>query len=906
MAAYRHLDCESDSDDIPDNWEDELSDDNEVDLTPEIENGHTVCSVDKPDNWRKYLHKHRKIRQLPKVLQDAKARLYIEPKTKKPNKKDQKDQDGTAVPQIDKRFDGWQRDMAQALIDGHHVILDVTTSCGKTWAVRNTLAELVLRNDSTAIIVTPNWEILQENIRGLLTDNRKTYQRPGKTITGFQTRKINYVSDKHTPSCQILCMTAENVTSFMSASANKEFIDKLAYVVLDEVHTDDVTHALWRLCLIPPGVQFVLLSATIGNTDWLSTELHKYRPDKTTHVIQWHIRPIPLQRGVFPSSLLLSDGGARITADKSNLLFSPNPNDPTDRDISVLEGFGQNGTIGPDTGNTENPKSEDVRVEKEVKGRGKEGKAKEAKPKEKVKSKKEQIIEANLKAKGVKPQKDSEPDRTDRFKFGQKMVNNLGEDGYNKLKDHIETIIDHSLDLDAVSSEKVPATVLSMLQYVHSAGLGPGLFFSSDPSAVVILVKKILGLLQNLEDQDKDVRRQIKEVDRALKEARRKRDDSPERRHVNNEDDFKKLNMVEIPSLPDKWRFTIFTETIPKKTPGWIVDLLKYGIGIYTYSMSGWLKEIMFEWFAQRKLAFIFCDRSLSLGINLPVRSVILSGDVDKTLFEQMGGRAGRRGYDNEGYVFLATGRDRMRTLLHGVAPVRNIQSMTNLSMVDILRWYSGSSNQSAKSNHQFQKGQDKDAISRYVANYNKLSLDEKYEEKVNWLASTGWLTSKYTNLALSLDNPTTMLLLHLIRKGSLDKMLYVDKTRDFNETCEPFLNLLCYLWEPVITSDESAKLAELDPDIAIEIEQLAGLFGLDLPIRKTCSNYIFQYMKNNTINSSTRYMIDKFQHHLYDLLLAVREMSTLESDKDKDKDEKKENTDDIFVILDKIDKRLY
>jgi len=59
--------------------------------------------------------------------------------------------------------------------------------------------------------------------------------------------------------------------------------------------------------------------------------------------------------------------------------------------------------------------------------------------------------------------------------------------------------------------------------------------------------------------------------------------------------------------------------------------------------------------FRQRCLVAVFSTESLSLGINMPIRTVVIAGDhplLTPTKASQMAGRAGRRGLDVEGHVF--------------------------------------------------------------------------------------------------------------------------------------------------------------------------------------------------------------------------------------------------------------
>lgn len=937
MLNKQRWDDEYDSNDekVPDNWDDSSSDEDKDDEAAAVAvsvvdisiNGATgtmkICSIDRPTHWTKSNREFRKIRQLPRVIQDPyNSRIFIEPKIKKTTKKTKGSSGAGSAsagatirpPVIDKRFDNWQKNMAQKLIDGHHVILDVATSCGKTWAVRNIVAEIILRTDATAIIVTPNYEIMNENVKALLTENRKTFQHTGPTVAGIQTKKLNYRTDKHSPDCQILCMTADNVADFMTAQVNTEFTSKLAFIVLDEVHTEDVNASLWRLSLIPQNVIFVLLSATIGNTDWLRSEILRYRPDHNLSVIQWHVRPIPLQRALFPSTLCLTRDGAKVFdpatlktfKETNHPIFCPNIIDPTRNDIKILEQI-----LGPDVrekpfDNREQEYSYGQVVVQELKSDPSKISALHAHVDQNILHSTDSSVataatndttatNATIAATATNTAATIAATTTNDTTTTT-AATNTATNAATTTTDNSPNVSGTSNNVGVTGTITIPVDVdlsaekiLAMFQTLHSLNMSPALFFNTDYSKLVLIAKQLLAHLRRLEYEDKEVRQQLKDIDRAEKEARRRRDEEDRVKHIKSEKDIQKLAIVSIPCSPDKWRFTRFAEKIPKKTPSWIAELLHYGIGIYTSAMSRWLKDSMFEWFEKRKLAFILCDRSLSLGINLPVRSVILTGDVDKTLFEQMGGRAGRRGYDTEGYVFLATNRMAMQNLLHDAGEIRNIRPMEGLSMIDILRWHKDSSLN------------DKEAIKSYLQKFSSVEAGTKtdtYQTRLRWLEQNGWFKSKYFNLVIQLEDLHTMLLLHLIRKGKLDTMFLssLDKSKDFYEVVMPFMTLLCYLWEPRITTETDTYLQPLSPTMEKELGDLSKLFGLNVPFDKKCSDYIIRFMRNGENRSDTRDAIGRFQRRLFDLVSGMSKMTSGSLDE----------TEPMLTLLSKIDERMW
>ena len=90
--------------------------------------------------------------------------------------------------------------------------------------------------------------------------------------------------------------------------------------------------------------------------------------------------------------------------------------------------------------------------------------------------------------------------------------------------------------------------------------------------------------------------------------------------------------------------------------------LVKRGIAYHHAGMLPTLKEVIERLFTSRLLKVIFTTETFALGINMPSRSVIFDslrkfyGRYVRNLktrdFYQMAGRAGRRGIDEEGFVY--------------------------------------------------------------------------------------------------------------------------------------------------------------------------------------------------------------------------------------------------------------
>lgn len=90
-----------------------------------------------------------------------------------------------------------------------------------------------------------------------------------------------------------------------------------------------------------------------------------------------------------------------------------------------------------------------------------------------------------------------------------------------------------------------------------------------------------------------------------------------------------------------------------------LIQGLKRGIGIYTKNLPDVYLRVVQEMAQNKELGIVISDDSLALGINMPFKSVVILGwghskEVDTLIYNQMIGRAGRRGLDVEGNVIYA------------------------------------------------------------------------------------------------------------------------------------------------------------------------------------------------------------------------------------------------------------
>ena len=106
-----------------------------------------------------------------------------------------------------------------------------------------------------------------------------------------------------------------------------------------------------------------------------------------------------------------------------------------------------------------------------------------------------------------------------------------------------------------------------------------------------------------------------------------------------------------------------------------IIKLLWRGVGIYAKGLPDPYLRLVQSLASQKQLAIVFSDTSLVFGVSMPFRTVVITknnkDDLDSMLFQQMSGRAGRRGLDKEGnIIFVDYSWDRIKELSISEPPV--------------------------------------------------------------------------------------------------------------------------------------------------------------------------------------------------------------------------------------------
>ncbi len=142
-------------------------------------------------------------------------------------------------------------------------------------------------------------------------------------------------------------------------------------------------------------------------------------------------------------------------------------------------------------------------------------------------------------------------------------------------------------------------------------------------------------------------------------------------------------------------------DLLEEKSADFMLPFIEKGIAFHHAGMMPTLKEVVERLFTSRLIKVIFTTETFALGINMPARTVVFNelrkfygnfyGNLKTRDFYQMAGRAGRRGIDEEGFVYSRinphhTSSQEVTRIIYG--PPEKVESKFNASYATILNLY--------------------------------------------------------------------------------------------------------------------------------------------------------------------------------------------------------------------------
>ena len=241
-----------------------------------------------------------------------------------------------------------------------------------------------------------------------------------------------------------------------------------------------------------------------------------------------------------------------------------------------------------------------------------------------------------------------------------------------------------------VDAEDLCATTLPLLAQLHAQDALPAILFNYDRTMCVKVCQALISQLESAERNWKESNPKWKAKvvaweqwkERQEKEAKKPKDKSSKKsgRGSDGDERTSKLDLQKEagdsdtnlfatfdPNAPvEGFRFADWKKLLPSelqvyclqlekhRLPSWLGEGLARGIGVHHAGMNRKYRQVVEILFRKGFLRVVIATGTLALGINMPCKSVVFSGDsvfLNALNFRQAAGRAGRRGFDMLGNV---------------------------------------------------------------------------------------------------------------------------------------------------------------------------------------------------------------------------------------------------------------
>lgn len=243
------------------------------------------------------------------------------------------------------------------------------------------------------------------------------------------------------------------------------------------------------------------------------------------------------------------------------------------------------------------------------------------------------------------------------------------------------------------------------------------------------------------------------------------------------------------------------------------------GIGVHHAQYHTKFRSSVEFLFRKRHLQVVFATETLSLGINMPCKTVVLTHEcirIDPISYRHMVGRAGRRGFDTHGHiVFFGMPKQKVKNLIASYIPKirgRNSFEMTTFAQLAVLRALNEEKSLQTVQNIM------NNPIMKLTRNaFNDSTLCQKtvgsiFNYFIDKKVMNQWgYASSLVQLILPLRNETRnsslIILLELVLHGYFDRV--VENMREY-EAEDHLVAMLCYFVKPKDLPSHHARYARL------------------------------------------------------------------------------------------------
>ncbi|MCJ1400686.1 hypothetical protein MMC11_003894 [Xylographa trunciseda] len=581
--------------------------------------------------------------------------------------------------------DGWQRRVLDELDADHSVFVVAPTSAGKTF-ISFYAMEKVLRADDDGVLVyvAPTKALVNQIAAEIQARFSKIYKYGGKSVWAIHTRDYRV---NNPTGCQILVTVPHILQIMLLAPSNaKSWAPRVRCIIFDEIHSIGQAEdgVVWEQLLLLAPCPIIALSATVGNpgqfNDWLTVTQRSSGFEMS--MIQHEQRYSDLRKFIYSPPARFTFKGLEKRPNLGGLgldgipgfqnfhpvasLVNKSRGIPADlglepRDCLILwQTMAKHQTITYPVSGDLDPKSSLPQI-----------------------IRKADIVAWERRLKDLLSFWMSHSDSP-----FDKVLNELGAplDQHHMIEVPVLATDQVSEATDVINPSDLQETILPLVTDLHEHNALPAIFFNYDRAACERIGKALLDHLQNaetswkaestkwaatMESYEKWKTTSMAKAPKAVK-AKKTKDKDDERgskadaerdsaeREASPFEQFdpnapcEEFSFADVQKVQKSDMEEYFRQLEWKGVAEWLMKALKRGVGIHHAGMNKKYRTIVEILFRKGYLRVVIATGTLALGINMPCKTVIFSGDsvyLTALNFRQCAGRAGRRGFDILGNV---------------------------------------------------------------------------------------------------------------------------------------------------------------------------------------------------------------------------------------------------------------
>lgn len=618
---------------------------------------------------------------------------------------------------VDFQPDDWQRKVLDTIDADQSVFVVAPTSAGKTFISFYAMRKVLQADDESVLVyVAPTKALVNQIAAEIQARYSKNFKHGGKSVWAIHTRdhRVNNPNG-----CQVLVTVPHILQIMLLAPSNaRSWSHRVKRIIFDEIHAIGQAEdgVVWEQLLLMAPCPIIGLSATVGNPDdfseWLEstqtaignelvTVQHPYRYSDLRKY--YHVLPKRFNFNGIPDAIPLSglglDGSRGLNhihpvaalVDKSRGVPEDLSLEPQDC-YYLWKAMRKVATQTHRVAETLNPASSLPEVSRKMDILAWEHSLKvllhdwledPSSPFDRLLQELGQAFrdegqQEEYITRSDKPSQCSQPLKSPEQEY---ISSSLALLCRLQERDALPAIL---FNYDRVQCEKHGETILTQLQDAEKAQIKSGPKWE----------KKLVEWEEWRQAKDKLTTKASKTVDK--KKSKKAKDDQDDGDKSSKTDlqkdaatrdsdkwewfdpnapaegytfaDYSKMQNSEIQEYIKKLRY--------QDVQPWLIDALYRGIGIHHAGMPRSYRTCVEMLFRKRFLRIIIATGTLALGINMPCKTVVFSGDsvfLTALNYRQCAGRGGRRGFDLLGnVVFHGVSREKVCRLISSRLPDLN------------------------------------------------------------------------------------------------------------------------------------------------------------------------------------------------------------------------------------------